>query len=290
MLPIPLTDVPPLDCHSLARKRIGIPEDQVVLATVGRAEKYLPYQGTSFVRTGLQILEDNPRAHLYIVGVSPAFAETRLGSPRHDRLHFLGYVEDPSAYQQAADVYLESFPFGSQTALLEAALAGVPSVRSYDPPVQWLTANDDAINSLMSVPATEDEYIAEASRLIRDAETRSIIGHQLRENMLAMHTGSGWVRQLHKVYDTLRTVRHTPRSIPTMRAELDSVDSALSSWQESQHPRSWEPLDDFEKYTRGGDAPSSLASSQTITPCHCHECEALQRHDFRTSRGVLGAV
>jgi hypothetical protein len=287
LLPIPLTDVPPPDCHSLARKRIGIPEDQVVLVTVGRAEKYLPYQDTSFVRTGLQILEDNPRAHLYIVGVSRGFAETRLANPRHDRLHFLGYVEDPSSYQQAADVYLESFPFGSQTALLEAGFAGVPSVRSYNPPVQWLTANDDAINSLMSVPATEEEYIAEASRLIRDAEARNIIGRELRENMLSMHTGSGWLRQLHKVYDTLRTVRHTPRSIPAMRAVLDSVDIALSSWQESQHPRSWEPLEAFEKYTRSGDAQSSLASPQmNYAMSLSRMCEALQRHDFRTSRGA----
>jgi len=285
LLPIPLTDVPPIDCHSLGRTRIGVPEDQVVLVTVGRTEKYLPYEDRNFVRTGLRILEDNPQAHLYVVGVSADFAEARLGNPRHERLHFMGYVEDPSAYQHAADVYLESFPCGSQTALLEAALASVPFVRGYGPTIELLIANDAAINNLVPVPSTDEEYIAQASRLIREPKTRAALGRDLRESMVSLHTGTGWLEQLHSVYDVLGKLQHAPRSIPAMHALGDSTDIALSSWQESQHPRSWGPLDGFVKYTRSCDLPSCAASHEANYPMALARMfEALQRHDFRTSR------
>jgi glycosyltransferase involved in cell wall biosynthesis len=270
LLPIPLVDVPPTDARFIARRHLGIPEDQLMLVTVGRAVKYLPHGDRSFVRAAVRILEQNPAAHLYIVGVSPEFARTWLGDPRHERIHFLGYVEDPSLYQNATDVYLESLPFGSQTALLEAALAGVPPVRAYEPPIEWLTANDDAINELVPVPATEEAYVNYANDLIRHPEARRALGRQLRGTMIATHTGAGWSKQLREVYDVLKTLRHQPVSIPETSASFSSLDVALSSWQESQNPRRWTPLDAY------ADSAYAMALARMF--------EALQRLDFRTSR------
>ena len=57
-----------------------------------------------------------------------------------------------------SDLYLESFPFGSATAMLEAAQIGLAAVLQYDPPFCLLSTNHGLEFQLKNA-ATEEEYI-----------------------------------------------------------------------------------------------------------------------------------
>ncbi len=159
VLPIPLSEIPPELSRAAAREQVGIPQGQTMLLSIGRAKKYIPTRKHNFIHTAGEILERNPDAHLYLLGVAEDDLAGHVGAGKHERLHFLGPIENATLYQCAADIYLEGFPFGSQTALLESALAGLPAVLAFDPPFALLATNDESLWDLASNPASEGEYI-----------------------------------------------------------------------------------------------------------------------------------
>jgi glycosyltransferase involved in cell wall biosynthesis len=250
LLPIPLTEPAAPRTRDEDRRALGIPAGQTVLLTVGREVKYLRGTSSDFFTTALRILEENPAAHLYVVGVSEEFAARSLRDPRHDRLHFLGVLEDPSLYRAAADVYLESFPFGSQTAMLEAGLAGLAPVRAVAPPYPLLVTQDECLAGLVDAPADEGAYIRQANHLIRNVPERQCLGAALRARVVEAHTGGGWRKRLAAVYADMAEARHEPRPIPRAECSADPVDLALSAWQDALRVGTLGPLaevpDDLE--------------------------------------------
>ena len=230
-LPIPLATAAGRLSREEARQQLAIPQDQVALVSVGRACKYIPTPTHDFLRTANAILEEHPQAHVYLVGVSAVEPLIRWDVAAHPRFHFVGPVEDPALYQQAADVYLEGFPFGSQTGCLESALAGLPVVLAYAPPLDLLATSDEALDGLTVTPTTEEAYRAEVSRLLADPR-RHLRGQELRERVLAVHTGEGWRERLEAFYRHALSRPHAPRKLPASPCVASTRDVALSYWHE----------------------------------------------------------
>ncbi len=230
VLPIPLVDGFEQSSRTDARKALGIPEEQVVILSVGRAEKYRPCGVYDFIATAGRLLDQLPEAHLYVVGVSNSEMQPFLCSRPHDRLHLMGAIEDPSVYRTAADIYVESFPFGSQTALLEAALCGLPVVPAYAPLFQLLVANDDSIQDLIPNPRSEQEYIERVKILACDPEQRRALGKNLRARLLATHVDKGWLEQLNSLYRVTDLLTHSPHPIRTLECESSDADLGVCMW------------------------------------------------------------
>lgn len=229
VLPIPLQDRVKVPKHD-ARKALGISEDQVMLLSVGRGIKYRPCGLYDFVATANKILDRYPCAHLYIVGESQIGISPYLRCAVHNRLHFIGSLDSPSSYHAAADIYLESFPFGSQTALMEAALSGLPVVPAYAPLSPLLVANDDGLNEILDNPTDERDYIERVASLIMHPDQRMSLGEILRKRLLTEHVGQGWLDRLDSVYKETDRLTHCPRSIPVSRCSITGTDVGLSLW------------------------------------------------------------
>jgi glycosyltransferase involved in cell wall biosynthesis len=230
VIPIPLLEPMSRMSRCDAKRALGIGEDQVMLLSIGRAEKYRPYGSYDFVATANKILDRQPNAHLYVVGESVAGITPFLHCQIHNRLHFMGSMEDPSIYRTAADVYLESFPFGSQTALLESALIGLPVVPAYAPLFPVLVANDDALKDILHNPHDEQEYIELVEWLINEPEQRVALGEALRKRLLVDHVGEGWLNRLAAIYQKTDPLTHNPRPIPTSSCKMTDMDISLSLW------------------------------------------------------------
>ena len=114
--------------RSSARESLRLPPDALVLLTVGASFKYLPSDGLDFVATCERILGELPGAILLAAGFRGderwKSASLRVGS----RIRTLGRVShtEMAALHAASDAYLEGFPFGTTTSLLESALCGLP--------------------------------------------------------------------------------------------------------------------------------------------------------------------
>lgn len=230
VVPIPLADPVRQMSRRDARRVLGIPDDQVVLLSVGRAEKYRPCGPYDFVATAGKILDRQPGAHMYVVGESLAGIAPYVRYALHERLHFVGSIEDPSLYRAAADIYLESFPFGSNTALLEAAFSGLSVIPAYAPLFPLLVANDDAVQDLLPNPHDEEEYIERVNVLIQRPDQRVALGKTLRERLLIDHVGEGWLHRIAAVYQKTDRLTHRPAPIPASSCSITDADVGLSLW------------------------------------------------------------
>ena len=230
VIPIPLPDTSEAMPREVARRALGIPEQQITLLSIGRPLKYRPSGPYDFVATANRILEGVPDAHFHVVGETVSGIGRYLREAPHARLHFVGTVENPAVYLAAADVYLESFPFGSQTALLEASLGRLPVVPAYAPLFPLLVANDDALTDLLPNPASEAEYRERAELWIRDRHGRRAMGDLLRQRLLVDHVGDGWLGRLRTLYETTDALKHEPRTIPVAPCNRENTDISLSGW------------------------------------------------------------
>jgi hypothetical protein len=142
----------------------------------------------------------------------------------------------------AADVYLESFPFGSQTAALEAARASAAPVLAFDCPSPFLGTRADVFEGLVPVPATESEYVSRAIELgaakcAQDEEIQQQLGRRVADH----HCGAEWRDQLSAVYGFFDRAVHSATAIPAMQAQDENVDLGLAGWQYKIN--AWQQID-----------------------------------------------
>lgn len=240
LLPIPLNvAVTTQTTREEARKQLNIPEDQIALLSIGEAFKYKPTETCNFYKTTIEILDRNPNAHLYLIGVEWNETISYLREARHDRLHFLGVVENPSLYKTAADLYLEGFPFGSLTALLEVALSGVCPVLAPAPTSPVLSSNDVALDGIVDNVKDEREFIAKVDSLIQNRAERESLGKRVKQSILTHHTGPRWKEYLQDIYRYLEERAHVPARIPNSRYRETMDDLSLSTL--SQNLRMYKP-------------------------------------------------
>jgi hypothetical protein len=232
VLPIPLDSRQPVSMtKSEARRALGMPPDGIIILSVGREEKYYPCDSYDFTRTACKILDRLAAAHVYVVGPVRENIAKRSSQALRKRLHFVGPQPNPYIYRIAADLYIESFPFGSQTALLEAALVGLAVVPAYRPLFPLLVANDDDLVDLLPNPRSEDEYVSRVVALAENAELRSTFGKTLRRRLVSTHEGPGWLDRLLATYENIEAISHTYRTLPDTPAVASESDAALSLWR-----------------------------------------------------------
>jgi len=134
MLPT-LIDAPSRQMNrSQARAALEIDQDSTVLLSVARGAKYRPINGVTYASRFVSILRDNPRARLFVVG-SGAPADWKAAQDQVPG-QIIGLPEqpDPRAYFEAADIYVDSYPFSSSTSLMEAAGYGLPLLSLFTAP------------------------------------------------------------------------------------------------------------------------------------------------------------
>jgi hypothetical protein len=201
LLPLPLEDRGPAPrTRSAAGQRLGDPtvlERGLVLLTIGSPHKYRPAGTLDFAATIARILEAIPDSVLVAVGPDPGDpAWRRLAARTPGRVVAVGPDADLAPWHAAADLYLEGFPIGSYTALLEVALAERAFVRKpLLAPTSALPIDRGALGAF-DPPDDPDAYVAAAVALAADPDLRAARARTARNAVLAEHCGDGWTMRL----------------------------------------------------------------------------------------------
>jgi hypothetical protein len=197
-----------------ARHQLGISQDALVLLTVGDTYKYAPFPHANldFVTVARTLLERAPQAILLVVGVVPDDRWAAVSDATEGRLRVMGRQADLGPFHDAADVYIEGFPFGSTTALLEAGLSSLPAVLAPAVSPPPFGTDGIAVDSVLSRPQTVDDYVGNVLQLLADPMARCVLGRRLADEIRHHHVGAGWNRHLtsavarlpsaHQVYDS----------------------------------------------------------------------------------------
>jgi hypothetical protein len=226
MLPLPLIDEGQTPCDKKdARKKLGLPVDALIALTVGWPYKFTPMAGYNFAEVVQSLCEANSRVHIVAVGLSESKPFPGLGQSTGGRFLPVGVVEDRQIlglYYRAADIYLDAYPCGSGTAVLDAALQGLPVQRLFNPDQCILWCDYPALDSVMRGATTQDEFVAELLEWLEWPEKRRLeLGSRFRNAVLQDHCGASWKSKwLDPALDTLMlSGRDSIASHPNYRRE-----------------------------------------------------------------------
>ena len=195
-----------------------------MLLTVGSAHKYDPMPDLDFVETALAILRKAPDVHLIAVGPRDKGVWRAAREKTGGRFMALGPQPDSTLFCRAADLYLEGFPSGSLTALLEAGEAGLPCVRAPRACIPPLSSDSAGLDGL-DQPEDVNEYVQIAATLAQDVKARAELGQKLQQSIRLHHCGSGWLAHL--------------RAVKKLIPESHSVHENFSPTPVEQHRRDW---------------------------------------------------
>lgn len=179
------------------RIRTGLDAD-VVMMTLARTEKM---RDPSYLASLVEILQANPGAMFLWAGREepPQIVEAFRAGGVLNRTRFIGWV-NTRLFAQVADVFLDTFPFPCGFTLFQAMAAGKPVV-IYDSPeaaqtglwnflrplidgeegtaqerAELRTFVGDEASPTIPIARDPEDYVRQASRLIRDREARAAAG------------------------------------------------------------------------------------------------------------------
>lgn len=212
------------------RGELGIPAGSPVFLTIGREFKYRAMKGMNFHEAATRLLTRLPNAWLLAVGPRPDDRQwAELAARTGGRAIAVGSQTNLAPYLAAADVYLEGFPFGSLTALLEAALAGIPPVLAPMTCPLPFRSDDLALDDI-TPPEDVDEYVAQAEALANDEHARAALGKLLSASVERIHCGPTWQEHLEGIRNWVR--QGPPHSVLCRLPEERLAPNLVAYWAE----------------------------------------------------------
>jgi hypothetical protein len=206
IVPIPLLDPKPRESGDASkpelkrqsRQTLGVAPDAIVILTMGSWFKYLPMDGLDFLEIWEEILKAVPEAVVLAVGFDGDQRWKNASAQIGNRIRTLGTMPRAqlSRIQEAADLYIEAFPFGTTTSLLEAGLKGIPVVLAPAQTPPPYATDGIALDNTLQRPATIAEYRARMKELCFSADKRAALGGKVRDSILRHHCGAGWREHL----------------------------------------------------------------------------------------------
>lgn len=186
LLPIVLSPIYRTLSRTEAKQQLGLSSDSIVLLSIARSNKYKSTGDISFADAHVQLLERHDRAVLLVIGPGDSEDWSAAIQQTQGRIKVLGHTSDTAVFYQAADIYVDSFPWHSNTSLLEAGCYGLPLV-SYFPyssnkgnvlsaDMPGLTGNLISVHDL-------DEYTAVLLRLVKNEEFWLTLGEATRKKL-----------------------------------------------------------------------------------------------------------
>jgi glycosyltransferase involved in cell wall biosynthesis len=207
LIPMPLNPLSiPFDKLEYKR-RLGIDPHLTVLLTIASAYKYVPFAHYNFPKAVSEVLCHYGDCLLLVVGPNlddPHWQEAiaLCGG----RIRMCGLQPNLESFYGSADLFLESFPFGSFTAALDAAMLGIPVILAPEPidPILGL----HHYLGMYPKPLTIEAYCEILSNYIRDLSIRSEYGIELMHSVRSRHDETAWKDRKKQLIENL-PIEHT---------------------------------------------------------------------------------
>jgi len=179
-----------------AKQELGLDPNTILLLSAARAAKYRTIDGVTFADTHVPALIDNPNARLFVLGVGDAPDWAPAIKATGGRIVPLAPVPDPSLYYEAADIYVDSYPFVSSTSMMEAAGLALPMVSRFYAPdaAEIIGINHPGLKAASLFASNDEQYVEILRRLIAEPDFRRERGEIADRAVADLHQVPGWTR------------------------------------------------------------------------------------------------
>jgi glycosyltransferase involved in cell wall biosynthesis len=209
LLPIILNPIYRTLSRAEAKRQLGLSNDSIILLSIARSLKYKTIDDISFADAHVPLLKQHERAVLLVIGPGDSEDWSAAIQQTEGRIRVFGHTEDTAVFYQAADIYVDSFPWVSNTSLLEAGSYGLPLVSRYpysSDTCEIFGADMPGLTGNLIRVQNISEYTAILSRLVEDENFRLSLGEATRSKIVETHIGSNWQRFLEDIYSHAATV------------------------------------------------------------------------------------
>jgi hypothetical protein len=185
-----------------AKRSFGLAPSDILIVTAADGSKYRSIGQPSLLDMILPAFSSNTRLRLLAAGPRPEGEWANAEIQTQGRIKALGPLPEVSTLHQAADIYLDSYPFASLTSLLEAGSFGTPSItyRAHPDSCAVLGADTHGLDQFMVRPTNPDDLRAEIGKLAGDDEARQGLGSAIQRAIVETHTGPGWRKGIGQLY------------------------------------------------------------------------------------------
>ncbi|MGU3339518.1 glycosyltransferase [Methylobacterium mesophilicum] len=199
--------------RAAAKRALGIPDDEVLLVSVARGAKYRNVGDVTYADRHVDLLAAHPKGRLIVVGAGERADWARAQAATGGRIVAHAEQSDPRVFFEAADIYVDSYPFVSSTSMLEAAAYGLPLVTRFEAPAaaEIVAINHPGLDATARVARDQAEYEAHLTALITDAEDRRTTGAAISAAIARLYAPASWAAGLDAVYAQARAL---PRLAP----------------------------------------------------------------------------
>jgi len=192
----PGTTLAPGPGRSEARRQLGLPQDSLVVAYVGRVTKIK--RPDRFLAVAREVRRAVPAARFLVCGDGDLHGDLESAADLDDSLHLLGWRADVETVYAATDmVLLTSDNEGMPVSLIEAGLAGVPAVATNVGSVGEVVHNGET--GLLAGPDVE-ELAQHTIQILRDDQLRGRMGEQARMWTTQRFGAERLVQDTHDLY------------------------------------------------------------------------------------------
>ncbi|MFJ3823130.1 glycosyltransferase [Streptomyces nodosus] len=198
--------------RSEARRLLGVPGDGPVVAYVGRVTRIK--RPDRFLAVAREVRRAVPEARFLVCGAGDLHGDLEQAADLRDALHLLGWRADVETVYAAADlVLLTSDNEGMPVSLIEAGLAGLPSVSTRVGSVAEVV--QDGRTGFLAPPDAPELLTRHTVALLRDEALRHRMGRQARAWTTERFGAERLVQDTHDLYASL-AVAHGwwPRALP----------------------------------------------------------------------------
>ncbi|QPC93093.1 glycosyl transferase family 1 [Mesorhizobium sp. INR15] len=201
---LPIQIDPPMRKHSRAeaRQRLGLPADGPLLVSVARGLKYRTMGGVSFADMHVETLLARPDARLLVVGPGEPADWQEAIAATGGRIMGRPETPDPSLAFEAADIYVDSYPFVSITSMLEAGGLGAPCVTLFPYPSDANVMSTDmpGLAPTIGFATSMADYNRILVDWLADPEALRRRGDETAANVKRLHTTPNWLESLEALY------------------------------------------------------------------------------------------
>ena len=219
-----------------SRKLLGIPQDEKMVLTCGQISKFHPLGNLDFVSVVAPVMEKYDNVRCYGIGVM----DEVISSWKHEKFKALGFVDYSQKYFDyinACDIFINSFPVGGGTAIMDALQCKKPCL-SYS----VLDATDVG-PMIQGVHYHQDlkEFQNELSLLIENEEYTKKVAEEQSEMLKKYHSMKSWQDNIKTMISRTPETHRVKRNLSVQHRITD--DSVLINIWFDYHRNPWDKIE-----------------------------------------------
>lgn len=234
ILPLPLSQSNiNSNYRKLIREKYDIDQDTIVLLTVATPYKFNSFSRFNYIDMLTRIMQENKNVVAYVVGPSNEGIWEKANKETNGRIIPMGVREDIDEFYAMADIYIDSYMFGSVTSALDAGINEVPIVALQNYNNRTLSFNDISYTTFEKEFNSIDEYINYINMLISNKDYRKALGKDIFNKVKEQHV-ENWKDYLDKIYNGVKNKKHKVNDNLRLECNLGNEDLFLALFQNSK--------------------------------------------------------